>query len=86
MLSLRLESLAEVFAQVPDPRDPRGIRHPLQGMLTLVFLGLLHGIRAKDSRFVQARGKSAEQAATSPPPAAEAAESAASRREWLCSL
>jgi hypothetical protein len=45
MLPLRLESLAEVSAQVPDPRDPRGIRHPLQGMLALVFLGLLARIR-----------------------------------------
>jgi hypothetical protein len=45
MLPLRLESLAEVFAQVPDPRKPRGIRHPLQGMLALVFLGLLARIR-----------------------------------------
>jgi DDE family transposase len=45
MLPLRLESLAEVFAQVPDRRDPRGIRHPLQGMLALVFLGLLARIR-----------------------------------------
>ena len=40
---LYLESLTEVFSQVPDPRDPRGIRHPLQGMLALVFLGLLAG-------------------------------------------
>lgn len=45
MLPLRLESLAEVFAQVPDPRRPRGIRHPLPGMLALVFLGLLARIR-----------------------------------------
>ena len=45
MLPLRLESLAEVFAQVPDPRKPRGIRHPLQGMLALMFLGLLGPIR-----------------------------------------
>ena len=45
MLPLRLESLAEVFAQVPDPRKARGIRHPLQGMLALVFLGLLARIR-----------------------------------------
>ena len=45
MLPLRLESLAEVFAQVPDPRKPRGIRHPVQGMLALVFLGLLARIR-----------------------------------------
>lgn len=45
MLPVRLESLAEVFAQVPDPRQRRGIRHPLQGMLSLVFLGLLARIR-----------------------------------------
>jgi hypothetical protein len=35
MLPIRLELLAEVFAQVPDPRKRRGIRHPLQGMLAL---------------------------------------------------
>jgi len=45
MLPPRLESLAEVFAQVPDSRDARGVRHPLQGMLALVFLGLLARIR-----------------------------------------
>src|SRR5262245_36525261 len=45
MLPIRLESLTEVFAQVPDPRRPRGIRHPLPGMLALVFLGLLARIR-----------------------------------------
>src|SRR4051794_4059831 len=45
MLPLRLQSLAEVFAQVRDPRKPRGIRHPLEGMLALVFLGLLARIR-----------------------------------------
>lgn len=42
---LRLETLAEVFSQVRDHRDPRGKRHPLSGMLTLVFLGLLARIR-----------------------------------------
>lgn len=45
MLPVRLESLVAVFAQVPDPRKPRGKRHPLQGMLALVFLGLLARIR-----------------------------------------
>lgn len=40
-----LQSLAEVFAHVPDPRKPRGVRHPIQGILTLVFLGLLARIR-----------------------------------------
>jgi hypothetical protein len=42
---LRLESLAEVFSRVKDHRDPRGKRHPLPGMLSLVFLGLLARIR-----------------------------------------
>lgn len=42
-MPLRLESLAEVFAQVPDPRKPRGIRHPLQGMLALVFSACSRG-------------------------------------------
>ena len=45
MLPVRLESLAEVFAQVPDPRKRRGVRHPMPGMLALVFLGLLARIR-----------------------------------------
>ena len=45
MLPIRLELLAEVFSQVPDPRQRRGVRHPLQGMLALVFLGLLARIR-----------------------------------------
>jgi hypothetical protein len=45
MLPARIESLSDVFAQIPDPRDPRGIRHPSQGILALVFLGLLARIR-----------------------------------------
>ena len=42
---VRLESLAEVFTHITDFRDPRGKRHPLAGMLSLVFLGLLARIR-----------------------------------------
>lgn len=42
---IALASLANVFAQVPDPRKPRGIRHPMQGILCLVFLGMLGRIR-----------------------------------------
>lgn len=38
-------ALAEVFAEVPDPRDPRGVRHPSEAILALVFLGLLARIR-----------------------------------------
>jgi hypothetical protein len=40
-----LHSLAEVFSQVRDPRQSQGKRHPLSGMLALVFLGLLARIR-----------------------------------------
>jgi hypothetical protein len=36
-----LRQLAGVFARVSDPRKPRGVRHPFQGMVALVFLGLL---------------------------------------------
>jgi hypothetical protein len=45
MFPVRLEVLAEVFAQVTDPRIRRGRRHPLPGILALVFLGLLARIR-----------------------------------------
>jgi hypothetical protein len=41
MVESTLIRLAEVFSQVTDPRKPRGVRHPFQGMVTLVFLGLL---------------------------------------------
>jgi hypothetical protein len=40
-----MESLVRVFAQVEDPRKPRGVRHPIESMLALVFLGLLARIR-----------------------------------------
>lgn len=40
-----LQSLTQVFAQVRDPRQSQGKRHPLPGMLALVFLGLLARIR-----------------------------------------
>jgi hypothetical protein len=40
-----LASLAKVFAQVPERRKRRGIRHPLHGILCLTFLGMLGRIR-----------------------------------------
>lgn len=40
-----LSSLAQVFSRVQDFRDPRGKRHPLAALLSLVFLGLLARIR-----------------------------------------
>lgn len=36
-------SLAATLAQVPDPRDPRGCRHPWSALLLLVAVGLLTG-------------------------------------------
>jgi len=37
--------LMEVFAQVPDPRDPRGVRHALATVLTLAQTAVLAGAR-----------------------------------------
>src|SRR5688500_18844782 len=37
--------LSFYLQQVPDPRDPRGIRHPLGAVLALVCCGLLCGAR-----------------------------------------
>lgn len=45
MSDSELASLAAVFSQVRDHRDPRGKRHPLPALLALVFLGLLARIR-----------------------------------------
>ena len=36
-----LQTLADAFRKIQDPRDPRGVRHDFQGMVILVFLGLL---------------------------------------------
>ena len=41
MTESTLVRLAAVFSQITDPRKARGIRHPFQGMVALVFLGLL---------------------------------------------
>lgn len=45
MPTSELMSLAQVFSRVEDFRDPRGRRHPLPALLSLVFLGLLARIR-----------------------------------------
>jgi hypothetical protein len=37
--------LIEAFAQVSDPRDPRGVRHSVRSLLMLVFVGMLARIR-----------------------------------------
>ena len=41
MVESTMTRLAGVFARVSDPRKPRGVRHPFQGMVALVFLGLV---------------------------------------------
>ena len=41
MVAGSLSQLAEVFAQVTDPRKARGVRHPFSGMVSLIFFGLL---------------------------------------------
>ena len=40
-----LKSLGDAFREVPDPRHPKGRRHPLPAMLALIALGLLMGAR-----------------------------------------
>lgn len=42
---LQLQSLAQVFGEIADSRQSQGRRHPLAGILALVFLGLLARIR-----------------------------------------
>lgn len=38
--------LLSVLAQVPDPRDPRGVRYPLAGMLAVAVCAVLAGARS----------------------------------------
>lgn len=40
-----LPSLRSFLTEVPDPRDPRGVRHPLSAILTLVCLAMASGIQ-----------------------------------------
>jgi len=39
-------SLFEAFADVPDPRESSGRRHPLQAVLTLTSVAMLSGCRS----------------------------------------
>lgn len=41
----RVAALAAVFAQVKDPRKPKGVRHPLAAVLTVLTMALLCGAR-----------------------------------------
>lgn len=40
----KMPPLVDYLARVPDPRDPRGRRHPLPAILSLVCLAMLSGI------------------------------------------
>jgi hypothetical protein len=39
-------SLLEVLAQIPDPRNPKGVRHPLSAILSLAVLAMLSGAKS----------------------------------------
>lgn len=52
----QVTALAELFAQVTDPRKARGVRHRLSAVLTVLVLGLLCGAR----NFRQAADRVAE--------------------------
>jgi hypothetical protein len=39
-------SLVETFAQIPDPRDPRGKRHPLTAILSLAVVAMMTGVKS----------------------------------------
>ena len=46
MAKIAEKTLYEVFAGLPDPRDPRGRRHPLPAVLTLAATAMLSGSRS----------------------------------------
>lgn len=52
-------SLWEAFAEVPDPREASGRRHPLQAILTLTSVAMLSGARSlyAIAQFGRDRGK-----------------------------
>ena len=51
-------SLAEALACVPDPRDPRGIRHPLPAVFSLAAVAILAGCKSLEAiaQFAKDRG------------------------------
>ncbi|MET7391218.1 transposase family protein [Streptomyces sp. NPDC005522] len=44
--SREIPDLLEFLAQVPDPRDPRGVRRPLAAVLALTACAVLAGARS----------------------------------------
>jgi hypothetical protein len=52
-------SLLEVLAEVPDPRSPHGLRHPLSAILSLAVLAMLTGAKGYEAiaQFGRDKGK-----------------------------
>jgi len=42
----RAGHLLELLATVPDPRDPRGVRYPLAGILAVAVTAVMAGARS----------------------------------------
>lgn len=40
-----IRSLVDVLAEVPDPRDPRGVRHSIGAVLSVMVFAVLAGAR-----------------------------------------
>ena len=53
-------SLLVAFAKVPDPRSPKGRRHPLPAVLTLAVAAMLSGARSINAVFQWGRLQSPE--------------------------
>jgi DDE family transposase len=53
-------SLFDVLAEIPDPRKPRGLRHPLSAILSLAVLAMLTGCKSYQAiaQFGRDKGKS----------------------------
>lgn len=46
LTSTRQEALLDLLGRVPDPRDPRGVRHPLGGLLATAICAVIAGARS----------------------------------------
>jgi hypothetical protein len=52
LLSGQCLNLAVYLARVPDPRDPRGVRHSLTALLMVAVAAVLAGARSFTARSV----------------------------------
>lgn len=57
-------NLLSVLAKVPDPRDPRGVRYPLAGVLAVAVCAVLSGARSFAAIGERAQDLSGEQFAS----------------------